>query len=65
MTTPLRGTLMILGGVAYLLWIWWTDKRGEHREWSERQRHRAVTTAAGASAFIIFGILTLMVHFGI
>ena len=56
---------MILGGVAYLLWIWWTETRGEHREWSERQRHRAVMTAAGASAFIIFGILTLMVHFGI
>ncbi|HEX8317708.1 hypothetical protein [Longimicrobium sp.] len=65
MTAPLRGTLMICGGVAYLLWIWWTDKKGEHREWSVLDRERAAQGAAGASAAIIFGILTLMVHYGI
>ena len=56
---------MIFGGVAYLLWIWWTDVKGEHRKWSDRARERVALNAAWASAAIIFGILTLMVHYGI
>jgi hypothetical protein len=57
--------MMILGGVAYLLWIWWTDKMGEHRDWNADERYRAALDAGVACAAIIFGILMLMVHYGI
>jgi hypothetical protein len=45
--------------------MWWTDTKGEPRDWNEDERYSAALYAARASAAIIFGILTLMVHYGI